>query len=148
MCISIGKVDYLNEFKLFNPWVMSNGIVTWVPEVKLYTKCSIKIKDFPFDTQCCEINFYSWAHTSSQMKIQINGNKNKTNITHLADSTEWIIYDTCASNFTVTTSADLNWWVNRYVIKIKRQSDYYIYSLVLPCLSKFLIIIIFSIFLN
>ena len=70
--------EYLNEFKLFNPWVMSNGIVTWVPEVKLYTKCSIKIKDFPFDTQCCEINFYSWAHTSSQMKIQINGNKNET----------------------------------------------------------------------
>jgi hypothetical protein len=68
------------------------------------------------------------------MKIQINDNKNTTNITHLADSTEWIIYDTCASNFTVTTSADLHWWVNKYVIKIKRRSNYYIYSLVLPCM--------------
>ena len=118
---------------------MSNGIVTWVPEVKLHTKCSIKIKDFPFDSQCCEINFYSWAHTSAQMKIQIVDNKNTTNLQHLADSTEWLIYDTCASNFTVKIN-ELSWWVNRYVIKIKRQSDYYIYSLVLPCLSIYIYI--------
>lgn len=41
--IRIGKNDYLNEFKLFSPWVNSYGLVTWVPEVRLNTKCSIKV---------------------------------------------------------------------------------------------------------
>lgn len=46
------------------------------------------MKDFPFDTQCCEVNFYSWAHTARQMKIQQFGNKNVTNTTHLSTNTE------------------------------------------------------------
>jgi hypothetical protein len=51
----VGKNDYLNEFKYFNPWISNNGLITWVPEVRLSTKCSMKIRNFPFDTQCCEI---------------------------------------------------------------------------------------------
>ena len=106
----MGKNDYLNEFKFFNPWILSTGLVTWIPEVRLHTKCVIrvfililllivfnynyfnflkKVKDFPFDTQCCEINFYSWAHSSSQLIVQQFDNKNVTNLTHLVSSTEW-----------------------------------------------------------
>lgn len=48
----------------------------------------IEVKDFPFDTQCCEVNFYSWAHTARQMMIQQFGNKNVTNTTHLSSNTE------------------------------------------------------------
>jgi hypothetical protein len=47
------------------------------------TKCDIRVKDFPFDTQCCEINFYSWAHTAKQMSIKQVDNKNTTNTTYL-----------------------------------------------------------------
>jgi hypothetical protein len=79
----VGKNDYLTEFKYFNPWILHTGAITWVPEVRLHTKCSIAIKDFPFDKQCCEISFYSWAHSSRQMSIKQNENKNVTNITHL-----------------------------------------------------------------
>jgi len=71
----------LTKFKLFNPWVDYSGLVTWVPEVRIHTKCIIKVKDFPFDTQCCEINLYSWAHTAEQMVILQYGNKNVTNST-------------------------------------------------------------------
>ena len=79
----VGKNDYLTEFKYFNPWIMHTGAITWVPEVRLHTKCSIAIKDFPFDTQCCEISFYSWAHSVRQMSIKQFDDKNITNITHL-----------------------------------------------------------------
>ena len=47
----------------------------------------LKVKDFQFDRQCCEINFYSWAHTSRQMNILQFGNKNVTNVTHLSYNT-------------------------------------------------------------
>lgn len=47
----------------------------------LYKK--FKVKDFPFDRQCCEINLYSWAHTTNQIVLRQAGNKNVTNITHL-----------------------------------------------------------------
>ena len=85
-----------------------------------------KVVDFPFDTQCCEINFYSWAHTANQMVILQFGNKNVTNITHLAYNTEWLIYDTCALNKTIKTSQDLDWWVTSYVVFIKRESIYHV----------------------
>jgi hypothetical protein len=129
----MGKNDYINEFKLFNPWISSEGIVTWVPEIRLHTKCVIKVKDFPFDIQCCEINFYSWAHTASQMHILQFKNKNVTNITHLATNTEWIIYDTCAFNKTIVTSENLEWSVTSYVLYIKRESIYHFYTLLMPC---------------
>ncbi len=90
-------------------------------------------KDFPFDTQCCEINLYSWAHTAEQMLILQYGNKNITNLTHLAQNTEWFIYNTCAMNSTIRTSANLKWWVTRYAIQIKRESIYHFYTLLMPC---------------
>ncbi len=93
----------------------------------------MKIKDFPFDTQCCEILFYSWAHTARQMKILQYDNKNFTNVTHISHNTEWTIYHTCASNKTIVTSENLFWWVTNHVIYIKRQSIYHIYTIVLPC---------------
>jgi hypothetical protein len=132
----VGHNEYLKEFHYFNPWINSNGLVTWVPEVKLHTKCVIKVKDFPFDTQCCEINFYSWAHTSSQLELFLFENKNVTNLTHLAYNTEWFIYHTCALNTTLKTSQNLEWWVTSYVIYIKRESIYHFYTLLMPCGSK------------
>ena len=40
---SVGKNEYLTEFKHFNPWISHTGTVTWVPEVRLYTKCLLKV---------------------------------------------------------------------------------------------------------
>ena len=134
--LSVGRNDYLNEFKYFNPWISHTGIITWVPEVRLHTRCVIKVQDFPFDNQCCEINFYSWAHTVRQMKIQQFGNKNVTNITHLSYNTEWQIYHTCALDKIIVTTEDLHWWVTSYVIYIKRHTSYHIYTLLMPCFGK------------
>ena len=41
----MGKNDYLKEFKLFNPWIIHTGEVTWVPETRLHTKCVIKVRN-------------------------------------------------------------------------------------------------------
>ncbi len=109
------------------------GIVTWVPEVNIVTKCFIKVKDFPFDTQCCEINLYSWAHVAEQMMILQYGNKNFTNLTHLAHNSEWFIYNTCALNKTIECGANQIFWITRYAIQIKRESIFYFYLLLMPC---------------
>jgi hypothetical protein len=133
------------EMKYFNPWISHTGTITWVPEIRIHTKCIIKVADFPFDTQCCEIAFYSWAHTVKQMTIQQYGNKNITNTTHLNANTEWEVYHTCASNKTIETSEDLFWWVTNYVLYMKRNSSYHIYNLIMPCLGrkKYFILILF-----
>jgi len=115
-----------------------------VPEVRIHTKCVIKVGEFPFDTQCCEINFYSWAHTSTQLEVLLYQNKNTTNITHLSHNTEWEIYKTCAVNTTLKTSQDLEWWVTSYTIHMKRLSLYHIYTLVMPCIVlSFLSVLLF-----
>ena len=113
---------------------MHTGSITWVPEIKLHTKCGIIVKDFPFDTQCCEISFYSWAHSVRQMSIKQFENKNVTNITHLSANTEWTIFDTCASNNTIQTSVELDWSVVTYSIRFKRNSLYHVFTLIMPSL--------------
>ena len=75
--------------------------------MKLIDSIDKKVADFPFDTQCCEINFYSWAHTASQLELLQFQNKNVTNLTHFSHNTEWNIYKTCASNTTIKTNQDL-----------------------------------------
>ena len=37
--------------KLFNPWISHTGVITWVPEIRIHTRCIIRIVDFPFDRQ-------------------------------------------------------------------------------------------------
>jgi hypothetical protein len=49
-----------------------------------------------------------------------------------SSNTEWRIFDTCAANSTIQTSADLDWWVVTYVIQIKRNSLYHIFTLLMP----------------
>lgn len=71
------------------------------------------------------------------MIIKQYGNKNQTNLTHLAYNTEWLISDTCALNKTITTSKDLHWWVSKYVIHMKRESIYHIYTLLMPCCGNY-----------
>ena len=39
----VGQNDYLSEFRLFNPWILHTGYVTWVPEVRIHTKCVIRV---------------------------------------------------------------------------------------------------------
>ena len=54
--ISYGKQNYLKEFNYINQWITNEGLVTWVPEVRLQTKCQTNIKDFLFD-KCVKIKF-------------------------------------------------------------------------------------------
>ena len=62
------------------------------------------------------------------MKIQQYGDKNVTNLTHLAYNTEWLISNTCAINKTINTGVDLEWWVTSYIVEIRRESIYYFYT--------------------
>jgi nicotinic acetylcholine receptor len=94
-----------------------------------------KIRHFPFDTQCCEVNFYSWAHTISQMEIMQFKNKNTANLTHLQPNEEWTIVKTCAINKTITKRN--TWWMTSYVYHMKRSSGFYVYTIFMPCFGKF-----------
>jgi len=66
-------------------------------------------------------------------------------IKNLSQNTEWNIFDTCASNITIQTSVDLDWWVVTYAIRMKRNSLYHAFTLLMPSLilsilSMFLVI--------
>ena len=60
------------------------------------------------------------------MKIQQYGNKNVTNITHLSSNSEWLVYHTSALSKIIETSEELLWWVNSYIIRIKRHTTYHV----------------------
>lgn len=40
----MGKNNYIKDFKQFSPWIINTGLVTWTPEVRLHTRCHVKVK--------------------------------------------------------------------------------------------------------
>ena len=40
----VGKNEYLAEYIYFNPWISYTGEITWVPEVRVHSKCEINVK--------------------------------------------------------------------------------------------------------
>ena len=58
------------------------------------------------------------------------------------------MFDTCALHKIIVTSEELYWWVTSYVIYIKRQSAYHIYNLIMPCFGKYIVIVIYQLFIE
>ena len=49
--------------------IMSDGNVAWRPPSEVSASCEMKIAQYPFDTQTCEIIMIGWAYPLSEMQI-------------------------------------------------------------------------------
>ena len=55
-----------------NAIVSPNGVVLWLFPALIKTYCTLNVKQFPFDTQNCDITFISWTHSGEQLDIVYN----------------------------------------------------------------------------
>ena len=58
-----------------NAVIYFDGSVTYLPPGMFKSTCIIKIDDFPFDEQVCELKFGSWTYDESAVTLQ---NKSST----------------------------------------------------------------------
>ena len=62
----------LRLFESFNAQVYSNGFIRWSIRAMLKTTCSMRLADFPWDTQICNVTMASWLYDSSKVTIKVS----------------------------------------------------------------------------
>ena len=53
-----------------NAVIYFDGSVTYLPPGMFKSTCIIKIDDFPFDEQMCELKFGSWTYDEATISLQ------------------------------------------------------------------------------
>ncbi|KAI8519031.1 acetylcholine-gated cation-selective channel [Branchiostoma belcheri] len=133
--ISTGKLGHLTDVI-----VQSNGLVEWPQPLTAKTSCDINTRFFPFDHQQCELLLGSWSYDGTQI-----------NFTHLVPygDTRDIIENGEWELLSMSVYRELNYYSCcsepypnvRYVMRLRRKADYYIFTYVLPCLSCLVIVL-------
>ena len=59
--------------------IYNTGKVRWVLPILYSFSCPLSLKDFPFDTQNCQMDFGSWKMNKAYLDIRINNEENKNN---------------------------------------------------------------------
>ncbi|KAF5272064.1 hypothetical protein FQR65_LT05046 [Abscondita terminalis] len=65
---SVSDGEQLTTVASKNVMINSNGLVLWVPSIKLTALCEFNLRHWPFDRQYCPLKFMSWTLTSSELK--------------------------------------------------------------------------------
>lgn len=153
----------LKEARIARVVVKHTGRTLWVPQAIFKSTCDVEITYFPFDIQVCVLEFGSWAYDINQMKIGWwvpDGSNESTPYIDFNDylkSNEWrtegeedrdlkrdgndkkqikSVMITRMRNF-VNSKGEIivkNYPVLCYIVKLRRNSSFYVSILVIPCI--------------
>lgn len=73
------NANMMESIGTHNARLNASGIIEWWPGITFSTYCQVDLKDFPFDTQSCEIWLGSWSMDSTQINFTKHGNIYKVN---------------------------------------------------------------------
>ena len=93
------------------------------------------MRNFPFDIQTCTFKFGSWTYDQHKVDLMLFEERKAIDLREYVPSSEWDILSTNANRsvrqyqfFDTDPYPEL-----LFQLSIKRQSTFYIYLLVLPC---------------
>ena len=52
--------------------VKSDGMVHYIPHIRVESICALDLKHFPYDTQVCEMKFGSWVYHEASVSTSIH----------------------------------------------------------------------------
>lgn len=102
------------------------GWVKWNPSEIFETKCSIDVRYFPFDEQTCDIIISFWMMNSDWFDIATPSDGVLLN--EYKQNGMWTITNTSAAVEYLSSSE----YGVVFTVKLKRNSSFYIYNLILP----------------
>ena len=112
--------------------VFYNGHTYISPGEVLQSSCTMSMKYWPFDKQICQVVFYSPDHTVNELEL-VSSLTGFINV-KLVTNNEWTLED---AKFTTTTAFSTSRLI--CVLKLKRQSMFYVLTILLPLSGLFLV---------
>ncbi|XP_031328924.1 neuronal acetylcholine receptor subunit alpha-2-like isoform X1 [Photinus pyralis] len=77
--------------------VYPNGEVLHVPPLKQTVLCEFDLRNWPFDTQSCELKYGSWVHHGQEVELALYNNEARIDLSDLLLHNSWKIIDTGAA---------------------------------------------------
>lgn len=116
--------------------VYYNGTIKWIPPAIYRSSCEIDMKNFPFDSQECFFKFGSWTYDQHKVDVQLFEARENIDMREYIQSSEWEVLNSSAWRrirqypfFDTDPYPEVI-----FHLTLKRQSTFYIYLLVLPCI--------------
>ncbi|KAH3773460.1 hypothetical protein DPMN_174821 [Dreissena polymorpha] len=103
--------------------IQANGNAEWAPGEVWESSCRFNMKFWPFDKQTCEIEFINLDFTAEEVQLH----HLLFNQDNFVPNSEWTL-----EGLSATTLTRLNFSVIRYSFKLKRESTFYVLTLILP----------------
>lgn len=113
-----------NDFMLVS--IDEDGWVQWFPSETFVTKCTIDVRNFPFDEQTCDIMISFWMMNSEWFNIFSTYDGVK--LDEYQQNGMWTITNSSTAVIELT-SGELGMV---FTIKLRRNSTFYVYNLILP----------------
>ncbi len=112
--------------------VTYTGSVEWNLPIILKSSCTVNVDDFPFDIQKCLLILGSWTYGEKELKLMISENINNTTA---LENPVWKVIDI---SYTITyplfIEYDDYYPLINIEITMKRESQFYIFNIVVPCI--------------
>ncbi|XP_052234073.1 acetylcholine receptor subunit beta-type acr-3-like [Dreissena polymorpha] len=103
--------------------IQANGNAKWLPGEVWESSCRFNMKFWPFDKQTCEIEFINLDFSAEEVQLH----HLLFNQDNFVPNSEWTL-----EGLSATTLTRLNLSVIRYSFKLKRESTFYVLTLILP----------------
>uniref|UniRef100_A0A1I8HXS1 Neur_chan_LBD domain-containing protein n=1 Tax=Macrostomum lignano TaxID=282301 RepID=A0A1I8HXS1_9PLAT len=127
--------DDYSEHINTNAIVSSDGTVLWMYPMVTKTYCEFDIELFPFDSQICNVSFFSWTFGSRMLDLHIDESVTNNNF-YNPEGQEWFVEKiTHLREVKIFVCCKDDQFPNvHYRIHMRRRSLFYIMNLIFPCL--------------
>lgn len=106
-------------------YVYNDGWVDWYPYKVFETSCELDVTYYPFDRQTCNIIVKSWSY--SRWEVNFTLNDPKIGFDEFVPNSIWHLDSYDATTDYSQESTDI-----KFILKLKRKSQYFIINLVIP----------------
>ena len=129
--VNINSFEGISAFEteLMPIEVFSSGTCSWFPYQSFDVICDADVTKYPFDTQHCTLDFYLWGYEMELMNIQLK--RSNVDLSMYNKHGVWEILNTQVNvNAKSRGFPEIN-----VALWLKRRTDYYISSLIIPMFS-------------
>ncbi|ESO07125.1 hypothetical protein HELRODRAFT_76360 [Helobdella robusta] len=133
------------DHERYRAQLFSNGTVSYSTSGKTTTFCQLNLQYFPFDSQACYLEIFSWTYSESQLSLEPFGKS--VDLENFNGNGQWNLTRVEVGAFVdiIPLEIDREYYsVARFVFYINRKPLYHVVTLIIPStIMSFLVIFVY-----
>jgi len=129
--VGTGEIDFFKETQVL---AYPDGKMLWVPPGNVRAICSADIRNYPYDSHACSLEFGSWSHDAKRISLKPYSDTGAPDMSDAWLNSMWDFSDISgAVQRKQSTCCDEPFDTIKFNIRLTRRSTYYSVVLSIPC---------------